>query len=222
MNKLILIFVILFYPLNLFANDAKKIELLKVKPVKNNQSENNYQILKNETKINELYQIIDDLKLNIEQLNIKQSEILNRLNQLAAKSGEIPEIVGDNLKEFNYALNMLEKGNYDMSERAFKLFIEKYPNDQKIGEVYFFLGESAYRQKNYKSATKNYLVSYRDYRHGKRRDESLYKLSLSLNYLGKKQEACEGLLIIMSESTTASKRLKETSRREINNMGCRN
>jgi tol-pal system protein YbgF len=223
MKKFIILLLAIFSINSAIAAKKSKIEIYQVEKNKNlTKAEQQYQIIKNEAKISELYQIISELKLQIEKLDLKQTTILNRLNVLNSKNGHIEATSTGNGREFNYAFSMLSKGNYDISKRAFNLFIEKYPKDPKIGEVYFWLGEIAYKEKKYKVASKNYLISYRDYKTHNRRDESLLKLSLSLNLLGRKQEACEGLLIIMAESNTASRAIKNRASNEMVNLGCRN
>ena len=117
---------------------------------------------------------------------------------------------------------MLTAGHYERAHRAFKLFIDKYPKDSKVGEAYFWLGEVAYKMKDYKQASKSYLISYRDYKGNPRRSDSLFKLSIVLGYLGKTEESCAGFDILIHDTPSISENLRQKSINESVNFGCEN
>jgi len=185
--------------------------------------ETQYQILKNETRINELYDEINELKIQLNKLDLMQNQLMSRINTLLPKEDQfINAHSEENEEEFKYGFDMLTAGHYDRAHRAFKLFIEKYPNDSKIGEAYFWLGEVAYKTKDYKQASKSYLVSYRDYKGNPRRNDALFKLSIVLGFLGKMEEACAGFDILMHDTPSISENLRHKSKNEAVNIGCKN
>ena len=207
---------------NLYA-ETGSINIVPLENSKNLQAEDKkYKILKLEAKVNELTFGLDEANKKIEILDNGISDINQKLNNLINKQQTSLEFTeDDNNDEFLYGYNMLLEGNFERAKRSFSLFLEKYPKDPKIGELYFWLGEIAYTQKNYKDASKNFLISYRDYKNNKRAHEALFKLSLSLDYLGQKDESCGGFdLLIQDRSVT--KALQKKSFDEATKVGCRN
>lgn len=217
--RFLLLFLILLYGGTLYAN--QQVEFL---PVKQDQSfdQTQYQILKNETKINELYDEINELKTQLNKLDLINAQIMYKLNSLLPKEDQsVSSYPEENEEEFKYGFDMLTAGHHERAHRAFKLFIEKYPQDSKIGEAYFWLGEVSYKTKDYKQAAKSYLVAYRDYKENPRRNDSLFKLSVVLGYLGKKDEACAGFDILVNDTPTVSKNLRQKAINESVNFGCK-
>ena len=211
--------LILFYNYTVFAAD--QVTISSVATV--NMNEEEYYNLKNEAKINQLYKRINELENKINTLDAMHITLKSRIDILLANSGQLPEDPINNDPEFKYAFNMLTKSQYDKSYRAFKLFIEKYPDDIKVGEAYFWLGEISYKSEDYIDASKNYLISYRDYKANNiRRNDALFKLSVVLGLMNKKSEACSGFDILIHDTSDIKLALKNKAINEAVNFGCNN
>ncbi len=226
MNKKIIISsfcLLLILVLNVSLSQAKKNDERSISISDNNQAalspeELEYKILKLEAKFSELYAQINSLS---EKLKVLDKVILEVSHKVEGKEVKEGDDSGLNANEFFYGFNMLKKGHYDIAKKSFELFLIKYPKDKKVGEVYFWLGDIAYVEKNYKLAAKKYLISYKDHPIGPKRNEALYKLSLSLNNLGKRQEACGGLQILVTKGKGTSASLRNKSLKKLASFGCR-
>jgi len=204
---------------------AEKAETAKIDAVNNNVNEESlqyYEMLKLETKLDNLRIEINELKEQISKLDIMQAQLINKINNIAPKENEafLKAHLEDNLDEFKYAYEMMQSGKFDTARRAFQLFIEKYPEDIKIGETYFWLGEVAYKAKDYNEASKNYLISYRDYQDNPRRNDALFKLSIVLTILEKKSEACSGFDILINNVNGVSENIRQKAIKESNTNNC--
>jgi TolA-binding protein len=214
-----LLLSLLFYSNLLFANNQVIIDPVSTE----NLQESQYYSLKNEVRINELTNHISKLEGQIKQLDAKYIQLQINLEQLTSKGSTLPDNDLNNDPEFEYAFQMLNKAQYKISYRAFKLFIEKYPEDKKVGEAYFWLGEISYKSKDYVDASKNYLISYRDYQNNNdRRNDALFKLSIVLGIMDKKSESCSGFDILIHDSPNITPSLKSKALTEAINFGCTN
>jgi tol-pal system protein YbgF len=215
-----LIVISLFIALSSHAGDRAKILPLPSKSLEV-QNEDQYRVLKLESRVDELGFQLDELKKQVEVLNINLSRMNLKLNGLLSKEVDLLlENDEENISEFKYGFEALQKGDYDRSKRVFELFITKYPNDKKVGEAYFWLGEIAYKSENYKLASKNYLIAYRDYKDHTRQNDALYKLSISLDVLGQKSEACAGLNLLVNDKAVP-RSLKNKAFAESKKIKCR-
>ena len=210
---------ILFFVFPVYAVDE-----ITISPVISDDiNEVEYHNLKNEVKINELYNRINELENHIKTLDAMYIELKAKTDILLAGENLLPEESLNNDSEFQYAFNMLTEAQYDKSYRAFKLFIEKYSDDVKVGQAYFWLGEISYKNEDYIDASKNYLVSYRDYRdNNERRNDALFKLSVVLGLMNKKSEACSGFDILIYDTANIKPVLKNKAINEAVNFGCSN
>jgi len=208
-------------------NSALAAEKARIKPASTkatHASEEDYKILKLETKVNDLRLEVEELKSQIEELDIMQTRLLTQINAMMPKEDQaiIDAHLDENIEEFKYGFEMLQNGNFDRARRSFELFIEKYPEDQKIGEAYFWLGEVAYKAKDYKEASRNYLICYRDHKDNPRRTDALFKLSIVLGLLDKKDESCSGFDIIINDTAGVPEALRTKAKGEAINFGCYN
>lgn len=149
-----------------------------------------YKLLKTEAKLTELQNRIELMSKQIEKLDVVQTKLVIRINELLNKSfsnDTSKNIQYNNKSEFDYAFNMLQLRKFDTSKKAFELFVEKYPLDLRLGEAFFWLGEIEYNLSNYKEASQFYLKSYKDFPLSPKHNNALYKLSIVLARLNKKK-----------------------------------
>jgi len=105
-----------------------------------------------------------------------------------AEAGETEEL--ESKAEFNRGVSLFRSGKYSESADIFREVIDMGESEELVGEAYFWLGETYFYRQKYDEATTNYLYSYRKYPKGKRADEALYKMGLTLVKNNKKTEAC--------------------------------
>ncbi len=186
-----------------------------------NYSDKDIAILKLETKIKDLEVEINELKDRFEQIEYLQKKVIDIVGESEEEAENIFTKKAK-LAEYQYAYNQIIDNNFDRSERAFDLYLEKYPNDEKIGEIYFWKGEISYKRKNYTDALENYLISYQRYPNNSRYLDSLFKMSIVLGLLGKANEACEGFTLLVNNQTSITESLRAKALEEAVQLGCIN
>ena len=87
-------------------------------------------------------------------------------------------------------LEAFKAKDYTSAESELKSALKEKPGKQ-TGNALYWLGETYYAQKNYKSAAGSFLDSYKRYPDGNKSGPSLYKLGLSLFALDRGTEGCK-------------------------------
>lgn len=137
--------------------------------------------------------------------------------------GSLPE--GDVQALYNKAQELLTKKSYQDAERAFRVLIDKYPQDPLVINSKYWLGETYYTQGNYKKASVSFADAYKSYRKlDKSSDpkakemrrisyakapEALVKLALSLTALGRKEDARATLDQLRAEFPQLAQNIKK-------------
>ena len=184
-------------------------------------SDKDITILKLETKIKDLELEISELKDRFEQIEYLQKKVIDIVGESEEEAENIFTRKAK-LAEYQYAYNQIIDNNFNKAERAFDLYLEKYPNDEKIGEIYFWKGEISYKRKDYTDALESYLISYQRYPDNSRYLDSLFEMSIVLGFLGKTQDACQGFALLVNNQTSISESLRSKALEEAVQLGCIN
>lgn len=96
-------------------------------------------------------------------------------------------------QEYDDAFALLRQNKYDDAINAFNAFLQKYPENDLSGNVYFWVGEAYYVQENFEKASLQYARGFQNFPKGNKAADSLLKLALSLEKMSKKTEACTTL-----------------------------
>ena len=184
-------------------------------------SDKDIEILKLETKIRDLEVEISELKDRFEQIEYLQKKVIDIVGESEEEAENIFTRKAK-LAEYQYAYNQIIDNNFNKAERAFDLYLEKYPNDEKIGEIYFWKGEISYKRKDYTDALEYYLTSYQKYPDNSRYLDSLFKMSIVLGFIGKTQDACQGFTLLVNNQTSISESLRNKALEEAVQLGCIN
>jgi tol-pal system protein YbgF len=128
----------------------------------------------------DMYRQIDSLKSQL-AASANQSKPSRPVSDSAKPSASQTSNDGSDKAAYQDAVNliMVDK-NYPAATKAFKNFIDKYPNSLFLSNAYFWLGESYMKQKKYTEAKQNFIVVAKDSSSSKRA-ESLYKLGVISN-----------------------------------------
>ena len=138
----------------------------------------------------------------------------SKLKDLSAPAGAVEDV-------YKKALSDLNNGNQIEAEQGFEMILDRYPSDTLAGNAQFWLGEIYYRDQDYKKAVVAYKNVYTNYKDGNKGAESLYKLGLSMQQLGKKAEACAALTNLASEFPKASADIKNKAKSQASKIGCK-
>lgn len=121
---------------------------------------------------------------------------------------------------YNYAFRLLNQNQYDQAETHFRSFTKKYPDDQLVGNAYYWLGETHYIRKDYNGAAEQFRQGFEALPKGAKAGDNLLKLGMSLVALKKKDEACVVLSQVMSKFKTANAKVAAKAETEHKRAEC--
>lgn len=106
--------------------------------------------------------------------------------------------------QFDAAMNMLAKSQYDDASGTFRAFVDANPNDPLAPQALYWLGDIAYVQKDFSSAARAFVEELKKYPTSPRAAESMLKLGQSLLAMDQKQEGCTTLRALAEKYPQAS------------------
>lgn len=118
-------------------------------------------------------------------------------------------------------LEALKSGNSIAAEQNFRLILDKYSTDKLAGNAQYWLGEVYYKDKNFAKAAVAFAKGYENYKTGSKGADSLLKLGLSMEQLGKKAEACSAFINLTAEFPKADKSIQAKAKSEAKKLGCK-
>ena len=110
----------------------------------------------------------------------------------------------DTRPQFDAAMNLLAKAQYDEARAAFRTFVDNNPKDPLASQAVYWVGDIAYVQKDYGGAAQAFAEEIKKYPTSPRGPDSMLKLGQSLLALGQKKEGCLTLGAIKSKYSQAS------------------
>lgn len=107
--------------------------------------------------------------------------------------------------QFDAAMDLLAKAQYDEARAAFRGFADANPKDPLAPQAVYWIGDIAYVQKDYPSAARAFAEEIKKYPSSPRGPDSMLKLGQSLIAMGQKKEGCTALAALSSRYPNASK-----------------
>jgi len=107
--------------------------------------------------------------------------------------------------QFDSAMNLLAKAQYDDARAAFRSFADTNPKDALAPQAVYWIGDIAYVQKDYPSAARAFAEEIKKYPTSTRAPDSMLKLGQSLIAMGQKKEGCTALGALKAKYPNASK-----------------
>jgi tol-pal system protein YbgF len=123
-------------------------------------------------------------------------------------------------QQYDYALSLLSKSDYNGAASAFQEFLDKNPTTPLASNARYWLGESHYVRKDYNSAARIFLDGYTKDQRGPKAPDSLLKLGMSLTNLEKKKEACATFDKLTKDFPDAATSIKQRLPAERKRAGC--
>ena len=130
----------------------------------------------------------------------------------------LPE--GDELGQYEYAMNLLKQGDYITAEQAFIEFISIGKDNNLLSNSNFWLAETYYVRENYKEAAKNYLNLYQTYPETSKAPNALLKLGISLVNMGELEQGCITFSQLQDAFPDANSSIIERGNLEIEKNNC--
>lgn len=127
---------------------------------------------------------------------------------------------GDPKTDFDYARGLVDRGDYELAEGAFRDFLRSHGKDRRVPEATFWLGESYLRRTRYREAAEHFLTVTSKYSGASRAPEAMLKLGISLRGLGANSEACGTFAQVSKKYPNASNAIKQAVERERGRAQC--
>ena len=124
-------------------------------------------------------------------------------------------------EEFDTAMNLLARAQYDRAAEAFRIFADSHPDNELAPHALYWTGDIAYStRRDYADAARQFAELLKEYPEAPRAPESMLKLGLSLLALGQKQEGCAALAALPAKYPNAGPVLLNRSRAERRTAAC--
>lgn len=123
--------------------------------------------------------------------------------------------------QFDAAMNLLSKAQYDEARAAFRNFADTYPKDALAPQAVYWVGDIAYVQKDYPNAARAFAEEIKKYGSSPRAPDSMLKLGQSLIALKQKQEGCTTLGALPGKYPQASQNVLTQAKDARKAAGCK-
>jgi tol-pal system protein YbgF len=117
--------------------------------------------------------------------------------------GDMPPPVAH--PEFDKAMNLLAKAQYDQAAAAFRGYADAHPADPLAPQALYWVGDIQFVQKDYPSAIQTFVEGLKKYPTSARAPDSMLKLAESLIATDRKKEGCSALAVFASKYPNATK-----------------
>lgn len=128
--------------------------------------------------------------------------------------------LGDAKSDFDFAKSLVDRGDFELSEGAFREFMRNHAKDRRIPEATFWLGESYLLRTRYREAAEQFLTVTSKFSNSARAPEAMLKLGISLRGLGATQEACGTFAQVIKKYPKASNAIRQAVDREKARAQC--
>lgn len=139
-----------------------------------------------------------------------------------APAGSAPSVLPNGTPEtqYEFAIDLMKRGQYDKARAAFQEFLQIHPKNALAGNAQYWLGETYYAQNDYKRAGDAFLTGYTTYASSSKAPDSLLKLGMSLAALDNKDAACTVWGELGSKFPQASPSVVARAKLERQKAGC--
>ena len=123
--------------------------------------------------------------------------------------------------QYSDAHGLLQAGKFGAAREAFAAFIEAHPKDDLTDNAYYWLGESYFSSKNYKSAARIYARGFDRFPKADKAPALLLKLAAALAKSNEKSDACKIFKNFAKAVPKSSRDEKKQAKTLAKRMGCR-
>ena len=123
-------------------------------------------------------------------------------------------------EQYDIAYEMLMKRDFTGAEAALRSFIEVHPEHRLSGNAQYWLGETFYVREDYLSAARSFAEGYTTYPQSDKAPSNLLKLGMSLDALGRRDDACITFERLREEYPNAAGNIRSRGEREYARLDC--
>ncbi|GLK56730.1 hypothetical protein GCM10008170_27490 [Methylopila capsulata] len=154
--------------------------------------------------------------MSIRPPGARQSAAVGPTGAVPQGGGGMSVGTGDPRDQFDMGVGFIQRRDYELADSTFRDFLRAYPKDPRAAEAQYWLGESLYQRKKYTDAADSFYKIYVDAPQSAKAPESMMKLGMALNGMGKKDEACATI----AEAGKKYARIKPQTDRELKRISC--
>ena len=192
-------------------------------------------IMAQEVALNELTQKVEELTHELsqtkEQLGKINADIDVRFKLLEQEKTPTKTETTDTKKatespkktpqeQYDAAYKLLREGKHVAAEKAFLDFIKNNPKHDLAGNANYWLGETYYARGQYEQAAPIFAEGFTTYKTNSKAADNLLKLGLTMNKLGKKDEACSAFTALSDEFPKAAATTLTRAKDEAKKLAC--
>lgn len=122
--------------------------------------------------------------------------------------------------DYDAAVDLIQARQYEQAEMSLRQFLQSHPRDSRVPGATYWLGESYLARGRTREAAEQFLKVSTDYARSAQAPEAMLKLSVSLNALGAKEQACATLAELERKFPNAGTGVRQGVTREQKRARC--
>lgn len=122
--------------------------------------------------------------------------------------------------DYDAAVELIQSRQYEQAEMSLRQFLQSHPRDARVPGATYWLGESYLARGRTREAAEQFLKVSTDYARSAQAPEAMLKLSVSLNALGAKEQACATLAELERKFPNAGSGVRQGVTREQKRARC--
>lgn len=139
-----------------------------------------------------------------------------------AVGNDLPEVKTKTVEQiYQDGLDAINDNRFDDAANKFTAVLTKFPNHKLASNAQYWLGEAYYGKKDYAKAAIAFAKGYEKYKDGNKGADNILKLGLSMQMLGKKEEACTAFVSLPKEFPKAPDNLKNRASNAAKELACK-
>ncbi len=124
-------------------------------------------------------------------------------------------------EKYEFATNLLKVGDYNTAERAFREFVNTFPDNELAGSAQYWYAETFRIRQLYTDAASAYLEGYQNYPKSKKAPINLLKLGVSLVQIGEKDQGCLMITGVQKQYPKANQSVLQKAKYEEKKFECK-
>ena len=124
-------------------------------------------------------------------------------------------------KQYEFAMSLMQVGDYNTSERAFREFININSEHELAGSAQYWYAETFRIRQLYTDAASAYLEGYQKYPKGEKAPINLLRLGVSLVQMGEKDQGCLMITGVKKEYPKANQSVLQKAQYEEKKFDCK-
>jgi tol-pal system protein YbgF len=122
--------------------------------------------------------------------------------------------------DYESAVELVRSRQYEQAEMSLRQFLQSHPRDTRVAGATYWLGESYLARGRTREAAEQFLKVSTDYARSPQAPDAMLKLSVTLNALGAKEQACATLAELERKFPNAGTGVRQGVTREQKRARC--